>query len=104
MSQDIFENQSDISTESEEKIKEPKMYRVLLHNDDYTTMEFVVSVLKTVFHKPTAEATRIMYEVHQKGIGIAGIYTFEIAETKAALVHALAHDQGFPLRCSIEPE
>jgi len=84
------------------KVKEPPMYRVLLHNDDYTTMEFVVHVLMHVFHKPMAEATRIMLNVHQNGIGICGVYAFEVAETKVETVHTLARENSFPLRSSME--
>ena len=80
------------------------MYRVLLHNDDYTTMEFVVEILKYVFNKSTEAATTIMMNVHQKGVGECGIYPHEIAETKVDTVHNLARESGFPLRCSMEQE
>jgi ATP-dependent Clp protease adaptor protein ClpS len=93
-----------LATENEEKVERPRQYRVLLHNDDYTTMEFVVMVLVTVFHHPEAEAVRIMMHVHQKGVGVAGIYSYEIAETKASKVTRLAREHEFPLRCSVEPE
>jgi ATP-dependent Clp protease adaptor protein ClpS len=93
-----------LATENEEKVERPRQYRVLLHNDDYTTMEFVVMVLVTVFHHAEPEAVRIMMHVHQKGVGVAGIYSYEIAETKAAKVTRLAREHEFPLRCSVEPE
>ncbi|VTR68180.1 regulatory protein for ClpA substrate specificity (fragment) [Desulfosarcina cetonica] len=80
------------------------MYRVLLHNDDYTTMEFVVEILKYVFNKSTEAATTIMMNVHRKGVGVCGIYPHEIAETKVDTVHNLARESGFPLRCSMEQE
>jgi len=83
-------------------LQEPNMFRVLLHNDNYTTMDFVVHVLETVFNKKPAEATRIMLEVHKRGIGVGGIYTAEVAETKVSLVHHLAQQKSFPLRCSME--
>lgn len=82
--------------------KEPPLHKVLLHNDDYTSMEFVVAILKNVFGKSTTVATRIMLDVHQAGIGVAGVYTREICETKIELVHQLARKNGFPLRCSME--
>lgn len=88
----------------QDALQEPPLYRVLLHNDDYTTMDFVVMILQTVFHKNTEEATRIMLNVHHQGIGIAGIYTREIAETKVAIVHQMAKQHQFPLRCSLEKE
>ena len=88
----------------QEALQEPPLYRVLLHNDDYTTMDFVVMILQTVFHKNTEEATRIMLNVHHQGIGIAGIYTREIAETKVEIVHQMAKHHQFPLRCSLEKE
>ncbi len=78
------------------------MYKVLLHNDDYTTMDFVVMILETVFGKNTDEATRIMLNVHNQGQGVAGIYTREIGETKVAVVHRMARKNQFPLRCSLE--
>lgn len=79
------------------------MYRVLMHNDDYTTMDFVVAVLVVIFGKPFDEAERIMLNVHRKGVGICGVYPQEIAETKIAQVHERAQESGFPLRCSMEP-
>lgn len=91
-----------VVTESEKKVKLPSMYRVLLHNDDYTTMEFVVQVLQSVFHKSPADATQIMLHIHRTGIGVAGVYTYEIAETKVAVVEALAREHEFPLKCTME--
>ncbi len=86
------------------KVKEPPMYRVLLHNDDYTTMEFVVQVLMIVFHKPMVTATQIMLNVHNNGIGVCGIYPFAVAETKVSMVTDLAREHGFPLKCSMEKD
>jgi len=80
------------------------MYRVILHNDDYTTMEFVIEILESVFHKSHAEAYAIMLQVHLHGSGQCGVYTYEIAETKVAEVHDLAQQGGFPLRASLEEE
>ena len=80
----------------------PQLYRVLMHNDDYTTMEFVVRVLETLFRKSTPEAHRIMLNIHVKGVGVCGVFPFEVAETKVEKVHALARNEGFPLRCSME--
>ena len=91
-----------VLTEKKEKVAEPPLYKVLLHNDDYTTMEFVVMILTSVFHKNTEEATKIMFNVHQQGIGIAGVYTREIADTKINIVHDIARRNEFPLRCSME--
>jgi len=84
------------------KTKKPRLYHVVLYNDDYTTMEFVVLVLETLFDKGPAEAYRIMMEVHTRGRGVCGAYTFEVAETKVATVHDLARTEGFPLRAGIE--
>ena len=84
--------------------REPRRYRVLLHNDDYTTMEFVVEVLVTIFRKTTDEAMGIMLAVHERGLGSCGVYTEEVAETKVAQVHDRARKAGFPLRCSMEEE
>src|SRR5262245_47649335 len=89
-------------TESKEKLKKPPLYRVLLHNDNYTTMEFVVYVLVAVFNKNEDEAFRIMLQVHNDGIGVAGVYTFEIAETKSQKVMDLAREQEYPLMCSVQ--
>jgi len=96
------ETDGGVLTEKKEKVKEPPLYKVLLHNDDYTSMEFVILVLETVFHKGTGEATKIMLNVHQQGIGIAGVYTREIADTKINIVHDIARRNEFPLRCSME--
>ncbi len=91
-----------VSTKERIKTQEPPLYKVLLHNDDYTTMEFVVAILENVFKKSNAEATRIMLSVHHEGVGIAGVYTKEICETKVSIVHELAKNNNFPLRCSME--
>jgi ATP-dependent Clp protease adaptor protein ClpS len=88
----------------DKKLKRPRMYRVVLHNDDYTPMDFVVRLLETVFHRTESEATRIMLHVHNHGQGVAGIYTHEIAETKVAQVHLLARRNDHPLMASMEPE
>ena len=86
----------------EDEVREPRKYKVLLHNDDYTTMEFVVKVLKTVFSKTEAEAMDIMLRVHNEGVGVCGIFTTEVAETKVALVRQMAARDGFPLKCTME--
>ena len=85
------------------KINEPEMHQVVLHNDDYTSMEFVVEILESTFHKSPVEAHRIMIKVHLEGRGTAGIYPFEVAETKVETVHDKARANGFPLRASTEP-
>ncbi|MDL2216765.1 ATP-dependent Clp protease adaptor ClpS [Desulfovibrio sp. OttesenSCG-928-M14] len=85
-------------------VREPRNYRVFLHNDDYTTMEFVVEILVSIFHKSPDEATLVMLAIHENGIGLCGVYTEEVAETKVAQVHARARKAGFPLRCSMEED
>jgi ATP-dependent Clp protease adaptor protein ClpS len=87
---------------SDGEIREPRQYRIVLLNDDYTTMDFVVEVLVTVFYKPVAEATRIMLDVHKKGKGTCGVYSYDIAATKVAQVHEMARRREFPLKCSLE--
>ena len=93
-----------VITKSRDKTHEPSMYKVLLHNDDYTTMEFVVEILKFVFHKSEERATTIMLNVHKKGVGVCGVYTYDIASTKVNSVHVLAREREYPLRCSMEEE
>lgn len=92
----------DLEEQVEQELELPPMYKVLLLNDDYTTMEFVVEVLQKVFHKSTAEATRIMLLVHKTGSGVCGVFTEDVAETKVEIVHHLARKSGFPLRCTME--
>jgi ATP-dependent Clp protease adaptor protein ClpS len=89
--------------ESEEKTEEPTLFKVLLHNDDYTTMEFVVWVLASVFNMAEEQAIQVMLNVHLQGIGVAGIYTFEVAEMKVEKTIALAREQEFPLLATLEP-
>lgn len=86
----------------EEDVREPRRYRVLLHNDDYTSMEFVIAVLVDIFRKNAEEATAIMLAVHERGLGSCGVYTHEIAETKVSQVHLRARRAGFPLKCTLE--
>ncbi len=87
----------------QEKTAKPKMYKVLFHNDDYTTMEFVVSVLMSIFHHSEASAFKIMMHVHTNGVGVAGVYTKEVAETKVAQTTQLARKHDYPLEVTIEP-
>ncbi len=87
-----------------EQVQEPPLYKVVLLNDDYTSMEFVVSVLMNIFDHSLDESVKIMYAVHEKGRGVCGVYTYEIAETKAMNVHVEAKKKGFPLRVTIEEE
>lgn len=96
--------QGSVLTEDIVETKEPPRYKVLLHNDDYTTMEFVISILENIFQKSRPDATRIMLNVHNDGVGIAGVYTRELCETKIAIVHELAKKNQYPLRCSMEKE
>lgn len=96
------ESGGEVAEKPRSKTKRPRLYQVVLYNDDYTTMEFVVVVLESVFDKGPAEAYRIMMEVHTRGRGVCGAYTFEVAETKVATVHELARTEGFPLRAGIE--
>src|SRR5690606_9831407 len=86
------------------RTQKPPLYKVLLHNDDYTTKEFVVMVLQAIFHKSEVDANRIMLHVHENGIGVAGVYPYEIAETKIAKTLALARRYEYPLQLSMEPE
>ena len=104
MSKPTAENQTDFKVRSRSRAKRPPMYTVLMHNDDYTTMEFVVEALIAVFRKSPTEANRIMLHIHFKGAGVCGSYPYEIAETKASKVHEMARKEGFPLRCSLEQD
>ncbi|HJL06249.1 MAG TPA: ATP-dependent Clp protease adaptor ClpS [Polyangiaceae bacterium LLY-WYZ-15_(1-7)] len=90
-------------TKPEKKVKRPRLYKVLMHNDDYTTRDFVVWVLQTIFHKSENDAVRVMLHVHHNGVGVAGIYTREVAETKVAKTERLARENEYPLRLTMEP-
>ena len=91
-------------TKREERVKRPRMYAVIVHNDNYTTREFVVDVLRAVFHHSESEAMRIMLHVHYNGTGVAGVFTREVAETKVRTVERLAAEREYPLRLTMEPE
>lgn len=84
------------------KVKKPKNYKVVMHNDDHTTMDFVVYILTDIFNKSVEEANKIMIDVHEKGIGIAGIYSFDIATTKVSMAMSIAAEEGFPFKLTIE--
>jgi ATP-dependent Clp protease adaptor protein ClpS len=101
-----FENDAGTiaKVQPEKKLKRPRLYRVLLHNDDYTTREFVVHVLQAVFHLGEQDAIRIMLHVHHNGVGVAGVFTREVAETKIQRVEHLAQEHEYPLRLTMEPE
>ncbi len=92
-----------IAVADETKVEEPKMYKVMLHNDDYTTMEFVIHVLMKFFNKNYDDAHGVMLKVHHEGVGLCGIYTFEVAESKSAKVNKYSRGKGHPLKSSIEP-
>jgi len=91
-------------SEVEERVDHPRLWKVLLHNDDYTTMEFVIHVLETVFNKEPAVAHDLMLQVHTRGMCVAGVYTYEIAETKVEAVEQMARAAEFPFLCTMEPE
>ncbi|MBO6687086.1 MAG: ATP-dependent Clp protease adapter ClpS [Hyphomonas sp.] len=93
-----------IATKTRVRTKKPSMYRVLILNDDYTPMEFVVLILERFFSKSREQATRIMLHVHQKGVGVCGVYTYEVAETKVAQVMDMARRNEHPLQCTMEKE
>lgn len=86
------------------KEKKPPRYKVIIHNDDFTTMEFVTWILQTIFKHTPASSTRLMLQIHRTGIGVAGVYVKEIAETRVDQTLTLARDAGFPLQCTMEPE
>ena len=94
----------DVATKSRPKSKRPPRFKVLLYNDDYTPMEFVVEVLEKVFSKSPSAATQIMLQIHRGGMGVGGVYVLEVAETKAAAVMRLAEERGYPLRSGVEKE
>lgn len=96
--------QSDIKIQFHTRLREPDMYMVIMHNDDFTTMEFVVEVLKTVFHKEQNEAEVLMMTVHKKGNATVGIYTYDIAMTKSQKAMQMARNAGFPFKLTVEPE
>ncbi len=96
--------QEGIIEEIDEETTEPPMYKVLIHNDDYTTKEFVVQILMAIFNKSMEEATQIMWKAHKTGIGLCGIFSYEVAETKVNVVTATAREHGFPLKTTMEEE
>ncbi len=92
------------STKDRTKVKRPDMYKVIIHNDDYTPMDFVVDILVGVFRKNSAEATQLMLRIHNNGHAIGGVYTYEVAETKVHQVHSLSEQREYPLRATLEEE
>ena len=102
MSNNLPNGNTQFENQSRSKSGLPSLFKVLMHNDDYTTMEFVVNALETVFHLPPAGAHRVMLNIHTQGVGVCGTYPYEIAETKVARVHSLARQSGYPLKCSLE--
>jgi ATP-dependent Clp protease adaptor protein ClpS len=99
---DENEDNTGVITERQVRTERPSLYKVLLHNDDYTPMEFVTDVLERFFNKTHAQATEIMLNVHHKGVGVCGTYPYEVAETKVALVTEAAREQEYPLQCTLE--
>ena len=103
----VRENEIDdavVMPESREQLKKPPLFKVLIHNDNFTTMEFVVHVLESVFQLPEPDALRIMLQVHTQGLGVAGVYTYEVAEMKVEKVAQLARAHEYPLLCTLEEE
>jgi ATP-dependent Clp protease adaptor protein ClpS len=93
-----------VATDTSTRVERPPLYKVFLHNDDYTTMEFVVFILQAIFHHAEPAAFQIMMHVHTRGVGVAGLFPYEVAEAKVEQVHAMARENDYPLLCSIEPE
>jgi ATP-dependent Clp protease adaptor protein ClpS len=98
------DSETGVATETKKKVEKPPLYKVLLHNDDFTSMDFVVYVLMGIFYKDEATARRIMMEVHNRGLGVAGVFTYEVAESKINKVTAMARANEFPLLCTMEQE
>ncbi len=96
------DSDSEVVTRQKSKTRKPKMYKVILHNDDYTSMEFVVDILETLFHKPPVVAAQIMLKIHKEGSGVAGVFTRDVAESKVQQVEDRAVDYGYPLLCTME--
>ena len=99
-----FEQEEEVLTEGKPKLEQPRMFRVLLHNDDFTTMEFVIYVLNAVFLRSPAESVTIMLKVHNEGVGVAGVYPYEVATMKAEKAMNLARVREFPFLCTVEEE
>jgi len=99
-----IEREAGLAVKEQPRVERPPRFKVILYNDDYTPMEFVVSLLEKIFGKGPSEATQLMLQVHRGGMGVAGVYVLEIAETKVTTVHRLAEDRGYPLRAGTEPE
>jgi ATP-dependent Clp protease adaptor protein ClpS len=98
------EREGGIATQTRKKVERPRRYKVLLYNDDYTPMEFVVMLLEKVFEKSPSAASQLMLQIHRSGHGVGGVFVLEVAETKVSTVHKLAEDRGYPLRAGIEEE
>ncbi len=96
--------EGEVATRTRAKVARPPRYKVILYNDDYTPMEFVVAILENVFGKGPSAATQIMLQVHKSGLGVAGVFVLEVAETKVATVHRIAEQRGYPLRSGVEKE
>ncbi|MDT7602024.1 MAG: ATP-dependent Clp protease adaptor protein ClpS [Acidobacteriota bacterium] len=104
MAKEDFETGELTVAKERTRLKKPPLYKVLLHNDDFTTMEFVVYILQKVFQRTEADAVRVMLQVHTQGFGVAGVYTYEVAEMKAAKVTSLAQASEYPLLCTVEAD
>ena len=102
--QDSPGEQGGLATQTRKKLERPRRYKVILYNDDYTPMEFVVMLLERVFEKSPSAASQLMLQIHRSGQGVGGVFVLEVAETKVSTVHKLAEDRGYPLRAGIEEE
>jgi ATP-dependent Clp protease adaptor protein ClpS len=98
------EREGGVAMQERREVKRPPRFKVVLYNDDYTPMEFVVALLEQVFKRPPVEATQLMLQIHKGGKGVAGVYVVQVAETKVATVHRLAEQRGYPLQAGMEPE
>ncbi len=98
------EREGGVATQERKQVERPPRFKVVLYNDDYTPMEFVVALLEQVFRRSPVEATQLMLQIHRGGRGVAGVYVLEVAETRATTVHRLAEQRGYPLQAGVEPE
>ena len=104
MEEIFYQNESDVAEDARKDVGKPDMWRVVLLNDDYTPRQFVVEILVSIFHKPPIEATKIMLDVHNKGRGLVGVYTYDIAKTRVAQLTRVARDKEYPLKAVIEED